>query len=435
MYIAPKGLFGRFFLITILPIILLQTISAYIFYERHWDNVSKHMETFLVGDFKTLLTLSEHNFATAQEIANNMGTNIKMHEDESNIVILDRLLKHSPSTKTLEDNIRKELPIKLKIIQKPNTPNSQSLLIFFWLKNGQILEVEFSKKRFISPTTLVFSLWLIGSAALLIIISLLFMRNQVKAIVNLAVAADKLGKGQEIKGFKPTGAREVKIAGKAFLNMKERMDRQINYRTEMLAHISHDLRTPLTRMRLLSALSNNKKLSADFDKNIIDMERLIHGYLEFAKEEGNEQPERFNFNEKFIQIINEFNNPNISYKVPSRKIIVSLRKQAIRRALINIISNSIKYAKQNIQIVVKKSRGVLVIQVDDDGPGIEPSKYNLVFQPFSQLDKSVNGYGLGLAIVKTIILGHGGNIKLSKSTLGGLRVIIKIPLRSLKWID
>jgi two-component system osmolarity sensor histidine kinase EnvZ len=291
-----------------------------------------------------------------------------------------------------------------------------------------VYALKISHKKIHSPTVIIFFLWTMGAAFLLILISVVFMKNQIRAILQLADAADKLGKGQAIYKFKPSGAKEVRAAGKAFLRMKARIERQIYYRTQLLAHISHDLRTPLTRVRLSTEFIDNKEVASDLNNEIKLMENIIDEYLNFAKEEGNERLEKFDLVSEIAGLVKAYNNDKITFATKVVTCMAKLKPHAFKRAVNNLIDNALNFCKNQVRLefVVKDEDWYLYI--DDDGKGIPKSYYKKVFKPFYKLDKSSKGFGLGLAAVKSIIYGQGGKIKLAKSELGGLRVIVKVPL-------
>lgn len=391
---------------------------GYIFYERHWDNIAKKMEASLVGEIKTVYDL----MGSAPKY---MLTNVMINFQFARVLYDEKL-----NSSIIDDDLRgifNELKFKynVNIISLHHIKNND---IYAVLENGgKVISFSFSHKKLNSPTTLIFSIWMIASSFALMLIALMFMKNQIRAILQLAEFAEKLGKGQELDNFKPSGAAEVRKVGKAFLQMKHRIERQIYYRTQMLAHISHDLRTPLTRMRLTTEFIKDHKIADELNSEISGMEIIIVDYLNFAKEEGNEKATKFDLIKLLEATIAKYNNPQIIFANHDATCEVNLRKVSIQRALVNIIDNALKYYKSEVRINFEKRKDSWILMVDDDGMGIPKEYMKLVFKPFYKMDKNSKGFGLGLSSVKSIIYSHGGKIKLAKSSLGGLSVIIKVP--------
>jgi len=306
--------------------------------------------------------------------------------------------------------------------------DSSSMIIDTALDDS-ILSLRFSSKRVQSSTAHIFIAWMLGASILLYAIAILFMRNQLKSISQLAEFADELGKGHKMEAFKPSGAAEIKNAGEAIILMRDRIARQINYRTEMLAHISHDLRTPLTRMKLQVAMLTDKKAVSQLDYNIGEIEHMIGGYLDFAKEEGNEASEKIDILALVEEAVLAYNNNKLSFVCGKLKQkMMAMRKHAVKRALNNLINNGLKYCKDRVVITLSVDDHGAVILVEDDGVGISNAMREDVFKPFFKVKKEGEGYGLGLTIVKSIVQSHGGKIDLGKSSLGGLKAKVIIPI-------
>lgn len=402
--------------------IILQGIMGYIFYERHWDNIHKRLEQNLIGEINSILDINRrHSFQESQTIASYMGytlTKLDSFDTVDKTNFRDKHLRHIK--KIVSEITHYDIHVnysedKTNILLSVNTPKHS-------------IQLKFTGKKLYSPTTVIFFMWMLGSACFLVVIAILLMKNQIRAILQLADAAEKLGKGQDIGKFKPTGAKEVRIAGKAFLRMKQRIERQIYFRTQLLGHISHDLRTPLTRMRLNTEFINNPEIAQDLNSEISNMESVIEEYLNFAKEEGNESTSQFELITLLKDVVSKYKNDTITLKAPKRSINVNLRKHAIERVLQNVIDNALKFAKSKVELHTYIKGEHWYLNIEDDGKGIPQAYLKKVFQPFFKIDKASKGFGLGLAIVKSIIYSHGGKIKLSKSKLGGLHVIIRVPL-------
>jgi two-component system osmolarity sensor histidine kinase EnvZ len=298
--------------------------------------------------------------------------------------------------------------------------------------SNDVLEAVVSRKRLFSSTTYVFVLWMVGTSLILFAVAMVFMRNQVKPIRRLAVAADNFGKGRDVSRFKPEGAREVRQAAAAFLAMRERIMRQISQRTEMLAGVSHDLRTPLTRMKLQLAMLKSSSGTEELKGDVEEMEHMLEGYLAFARGEGAETPQPTNVNTILEETVAQARRNAVSVDLHTEgDLVVPLRPQAFKRSLMNLIDNAIRYAN-TISVRAGKRGNAIEITIDDDGPGIPEDKREEVFRSFYRLESSRNretgGVGLGLTIARDVIRGHGGDITLNDSPLGGLRARIRLPL-------
>ena len=264
----------------------------------------------------------------------------------------------------------------------------------------------------------------------MIFISLVFLKNQTRPITNLAKAAERFGRGEDVEEFKPSGASEIRQAGYEFDRMRKRILRHLNQRSEMLSGISHDLRTPLTRMKLQIAFIKDKELEKKLSEDINEMEKMLNEYLQFTSSSFLEKDEKFNISELINEIVIKYNNKNITTELQT-EIYINGRKNLIKRCINNLIDNSIKYASK-VNIGISESNNGLFIKIEDDGPGIPENEFENVFKPFYKIDKgradSKSSVGLGLSIASDIIRSHGGNIKLNKSNLGGLGVKIFLPV-------
>ena len=287
-----------------------------------------------------------------------------------------------------------------------------------------------SKDRVTSSSARIFALWITVPALIIICISLIFLKNQTRPITNLAKAAERFGKGEEIEEFKPSGASEIRQAGYEFDKMRKRIDRHLNQRSEMLSGISHDLRTPLTRMKLQTAFIKEEEIKKKLGEDINEMEKMLNEYLQFTSSSYLERDEEFDLSHLLNKVIEKYNNKNISKNI-SPKIYINGRKNLIQRCINNLIDNAIKYGEK-VKVEMSKSNNNLFIKIEDNGPGIPEEEYNNVFKPFYKIDKgradSKSSVGLGLSIASDIIRSHGGNIKLEKSSLNGLGVKIFLPI-------
>src|SRR5262245_6621828 len=287
--------------------------------------------------------------------------------------------------------------------------------------------------RLLSSTPYVFFLWMLGTSLVLLALATLFMRGQVRPIKRLAQAADDFGKGRDVGEFVLDGAAEVEVAGRAFNQMRARIRRQMQQRTEMLAGVSHDLRTPLTRMKLQLAMMGQTQAIADLKRDVDDMERMVNAYLAFARGEGTEQPSDVNIVAAVEDVVSgaRREGARIGFAAAEAELTVPLRRDAFRRALANIVGNAQRYAGR-IEVVLNRRRGSVEIVVDDDGPGVPRDSREDVFKPFFRLDPSRNeetgGTGLGLTIARDILRSHGGDLTLGESPLGGLRAVLRVPV-------
>ncbi|MDC0945890.1 HAMP domain-containing sensor histidine kinase, partial [Candidatus Pelagibacter sp.] len=286
------------------------------------------------------------------------------------------------------------------------------------------------KDRVTSSSARIFALWITVPAIIVVLISLIFLKNQTRPITNLARVAEKFGKGEEIEEFKPSGAAEIRQAGYEFDKMRKRIVRHLNQRSEMLSGISHDLRTPLTRMKLQIAFIKDKELSNKLAEDINEMEKMLNEYLQFTSSSYKEKDEQFNLSELINNSIKKYNNKNITRDI-TEGIYLNGRKNLIQRCINNLIDNAIKYGDK-VNIELNKNNNNLFIKIEDDGPGIPENEYSNVFKPFYKIDKgradSKSSVGLGLSIASDIVRSHGGNIKLEKSLMNGLGVKIFLPV-------
>ena len=428
----PKSLLGRALLIIVMPLIILQLVSATIFYETHWAKVSRKLAYGLVGDIATLVELlrldnTDRSLKSIQALASqNMGLSVRLKRNQ----ILSKVAEAEQSwniedsfVKILTSSLQRPFNIKESTIEK-------HILVNIQLSEG-VLQVEFARKRLFSSTTYVFVLWMVGTSMILFGLATIFMRNQVKPIRRLAIAAEDFGKGRDTPNFKPEGAIEVRQASSAFISMRDRIKRQVSRRTEMLAGVSHDLRTPITRMKLQLELLKENKNTGELARDLSEMEHMLEGYLAFARGEGEELPKEVDVVKLVKQVIEDIkkNGANIAL-ISEKRVLISLRPNLFRRCIANLIENAGRYASA-VSVELTVEVGFVKILIDDNGPGISEELRDQVFRPFFRLDDSRNldtgGVGLGLAIARDAIISHGGEIELQDSPTGGLRVMLKLP--------
>ncbi|MGB8276247.1 MAG: ATP-binding protein [Alphaproteobacteria bacterium] len=430
--ILPRSLLGRSLLIIVTPLILLQVISTYIFYERHWDNVSWRLSAVLAGDIASIIdVISMHDGPNETAIFEIAGRNLELQ------VALDRgAILADAGTPKASGRIEQTLARALDAyVDKPYVIETREATsevdIRIQLAQG-VLDVVAPRKRLFSYTTYVFVLWMVGSSLVLFAVATLFMRNQVRPIRRLAAAAESFGKGHDVPDFKPEGAAEVRMAAAAFNVMRARIERQISQRTEMLAGVSHDLGTVLTRMKLALAMLADSPDTAALRDDVADMEKMVEGYLAFARGEGAEPVEDTDVSALIEEAAAGFKHGPASMRwecPPGLRMV--LRPQSMKRCLVNLLSNAVRYAR-NVALAAGVRDGVLEITVDDDGPGVPDDQLEAVFKPFYRLDASRNletgGAGLGLTIARDAVHRHGGEITLSRSPLGGLRATVRLPI-------
>ena len=428
--LLPKRLFYRALLIVAIPVILIQLTITIVFFDSLWIKTNKGMTRALVGEIQTFIEVYKNDTYEKNDIINIFSIyqdlNIEFVEDEEfNFFFNERWF--SPIDRTL----RRELKSKFgsEIFWFNTTSYKELVDLRIKYKNGYFKFIV-PKDRLTSASARLFGLWITVPAIIVVIISLIFLKNQTRPITALARAAEKFGRGENVDEFKPSGAAEIRQAGYEFDRMRKRIIRHLNQRSEMLSGISHDLRTPLTRMKLQTAFIKDNSLANKLTEDINEMEKMLNEYLQFTSSSFVERDELFDLSELMIEIINKYENKNISKDIPSR-VYLNGRKNLIKRCLNNLIENSIKYGnKLNIELSKKKTS--LIIKVEDDGPGIPENEYENVFKPFYKIDKgradSKSSVGLGLSIASDIIRSHGGNIKLDKSSLNGLEVKIFLPV-------
>ncbi|PDH17860.1 MAG: two-component sensor histidine kinase [Pelagibacterales bacterium MED-G44] len=428
--ILPKRLFYRALLIVALPVIVLQLIITVVFFDSLWIKTNKGMTKALVNEISTFIEVYKDEKYNKDEITNVFSVyqdlNIEYNvESNFDFEYIERWF--SPIDRTL----RRELKSRFGSEKFWFDTTSYKELIDLRIKyqNG-FFKFLVPKDRVTSSSARIFALWITVPAIIMVLISLIFLKNQTRPITNLAKAAEKFGKGEEIDEFKPSGAAEIRQAGYEFDKMRKRIVRHLNQRSEMLSGISHDLRTPLTRMKLQIAFIKDKKLSSKLTEDINEMEKMLNEYLQFTRSSYSEKDEQFNLSELIENIIKKYDDKNISMNLISR-IYINGRKNLIQRCINNLIDNSIKYANK-INVELSKNNNNLFIKIEDDGPGIPENEYSNVFKPFYKIDKGRAGakssVGLGMSIASDIIRSHGGNIKLEKSTLNGLSVKIFLPV-------
>ena len=428
--ILPKRLFYRALLIVAVPVITLQLIITIVFFDSLWIKTNKGMTRTLVNEISAFIEAYQNEENNKQEITNLfslfLDLNIELKKNEK-LKEQNKERWFSPIDRTLRRELKSKFSSEIFWF---NTTNYKELVDLRIKYQDGYFRFLVPKDRVASSSARIFALWITVPAIIMVIISLIFLKNQTRPIINLARAAERFGKGEEIEEFKPSGALEIRQAGHEFDKMRKRIERHLNQRTEMLSGISHDLRTPLTRMKLQLAFIKDKEAVNKLTEDIDEMEKMLNEYLQFTSSSYIEKDEMFNISELISEVIEKYNNKNISYNLIPR-IYLNGRKNLINRCLNNLIDNALKYANK-VEISLNKKNSNLFIIIDDDGPGISKNEYENVFKPFYKIDKgradSKSSVGLGLSISSDIVKSHGGNIMLEKSKMNGLRVKIFLPV-------
>lgn len=428
----PKSLLYRSLLIVVTPLVLLQIVSALLFWESHWDKVSLRLARGLAGDVATVLDyIRDHPEPKDRDW---MISQALWHMDMKVRLIEGEIL---PNKEAEIDSLMEEVLLRAlrDHVSKPFHIDADSVegrvMIHVQLTDG-VLHFDLPRKRLFSSTAYVFVLWTVGISLVLFGVATVFMRNQVRPIRRLAIAADNFGKGRDVPNFKPEGATEVRQAATAFMAMRDRIQRQINQRTEMLAGVSHDLRTPLTRMKLQLAMSPDSEDTRALKQDVEEMEHMLEGYLAFARGEGDEKPKPTDLTLLVKNIVNQSRRKGAAIDCHLEEdLTLPLRADAFRRCVTNLVENATRYG-DHVSVRLGVRDDAVEIIIDDDGPGIPEDKREDVFKPFFRLDQSRNvetgGVGLGLSIARDVIRKHGGELLLSDSPNGGLRARLRLPL-------
>jgi len=430
--LLPRSLFGRTLLIIVLPTLITLAAATFVFFDRHWSTVTNRMATALAGDVAAVVDLMHDSPSAARkaEIVNLAAARMDLIVNFTPGATMKPRKHHRLNP--LRDILSTALDDRLQYPFDIDMRAAPEIIAIRVATPEGVYVIQSPERRIYTPTTEVFIAWMTGSSILLSAVALLFMRNQIRPIRRLADAAEAIGKGRLVPWFKAEGASEVRQAAAALMVMRDRLRRQITQRTAMLAGVSHDLRTPLTRMKLQLALMPETPETKEFAADIADMKNMLEAYLAFARGEEVEPALETSLHELLEEIVAPLRrqNSSITLVVPSDAHSV-LRRNAMKRCLTNLIGNALRYGKQ-AQINVSMRDHSIDITVDDDGPGIEPARREDVFRPFLRLDESRNpatgGVGLGLTIARDIARFHGGDVALEDSPLGGLRARVWLPV-------
>jgi len=428
-YILPKRLFYRALIIVAAPTIILQIIITIVFYDSIWIKVNKNITRSLVAQLKTIEEVYQNDkrnldFFT-DSYKNNFNFEIGINKEIFPSKSGER--KFSPMDRSLRRELKSAFGNNNYWFNTSKFKNAVEIKI---RSENEIIEFLVPKDMVSASSFRLFVLWTTLPSLVLIIIALMFLKNQTKPLVKLAKAAERFGKGDYVNDFRASGSQEIRKAAFEFDRMAKRINRHLNQRAEMLSGISHDLRTPLTRLKLQLAMLKQKDISNKMSRDIDEMEKMLNDYLQFAKTQTQESTIKINLNVLLNSIKNKFNDENIILNNREVNIELSGRPIALKRSFENIIQNSLTYGNK-VNIETQKGNNRALVIIEDDGPGIPEDQYKNVFKPFFRLDKSrslnQSGVGLGLAIVEDIINSHGGSIQLGKSKYNGLLVKISLP--------
>jgi two-component system, OmpR family, osmolarity sensor histidine kinase EnvZ len=429
--LLPQTMFGRSVLLIVVPLVLVQIIATWVFYARHWEIVSRRLSADVAGEIGMLID--------AMKYADTPAEMARLFENASGLtgirfsITPGATLPPEPpfGNSRLEEHLRNSMTelvgprYGIDAVSDPRDIHLQVQLA------DQVLTADVPRNRVYTSTTYVFVLWMIGSSLVLLCVAALFLRNQVKSLRRLAAAADGFGKGRPVTFTKIEGALEVRQAGAAFMQMRDRIQRQIRQRTEMLAGVSHDLRTPLTRMKLALEMMPRDPVAAELKSDVAEMERLVNLYLDFARGEGTETPVETDVALLIEDVAAAARRDGLPLAVArAGELVLPVRPNALRRCLGNLIANARRYGR-HVWVSSVPSEDAVDILVDDDGPGIPSAERERVFRPFVRLDASRNpstgGVGLGLTIARDVARSHGGDVRLETSPYGGLRARIHLP--------
>ena len=426
--VLPKRLFYRALIIVAAPTIILQLIITIVFYDSIWIKANKNTTRALVAQLKTIEEVYQNDkknldFFT-DSYKNNFNFEIGVNQDEFPNITGER--RFSPMDRSLRRELKSTFGNNNYWFSTSKFKNAVEIKI---KSKNEVIEFLVPKQMVSASSVRLFVLWTTLPSVVLILVALVFLKNQTKPLVRLAKAAERFGKGDYVNDFRPSGASEIRKAAYEFDRMAKRINRHLNQRSEMLSGISHDLRTPLTRLKLQLAMINQKDLSDNMSKDIDEMENMLNDYLQFAKTQTQESTSAINLSDLFDEIQKDLKNENLAI-INLEKTVLNGRMSSLKRCFENVINNGLTYGKK-VYVSLYKGNNRIIINIEDDGPGISEDQYRNVFKPFFRLDKSrslnKSGVGLGLAIVEDVINSHGGSIQLGKSKYKGLQVKISLP--------
>ena len=422
--ILPKGLYSRSLLIIIVPVVVLQGILTFVFLDRHWQLVTRKLSSAVASEIATFV-----------DVAPSLGLNKvvelskKFYDAEVNYIPNQKLINNIPKPINLVENtLSKELSKIMTDNFWVDAHTYEKRVIVQIEKEGGIYEFTIPRRNVYATNSHIFLVWMVISSLLLVSVAVIFMRQQIKPIEKLSKAAQQFGLGKKMENFKPSGATEVRRAAEAYLKMQERIERFIEQRTLMLAGVSHDLRTPLTRLKLQLEMLSDDKTNIELLSDVNEMQKMLENYLDFAEDVTREKAIKTDLKQMIKEIINSesIENKVIEFNVKNDKpIFFECRAIAMKRCITNLLNNACSYG-DDIRVALEKKKDVIDISIEDNGPGIDKTDYDKAIKPFIRLDSSRNqnipGSGLGLSISQDITSNHGGKLIMSRSNLGGLKV-------------
>ena len=425
--ILPKGLYSRSLLIIIIPVVVLQGILTFVFLDRHWQLVTRKLSSAVASEIATFV-----------DVAPSLGLNKvvelskKFYDAEVNYIPNQKLINNIPKPINLVENtLSKELSKIMTDNFWVDAHTYEKRVIVQIEKEGGIYEFTIPRRNVYATNSHIFLVWMVISSLLLVSVAVIFMRQQIKPIEKLSKAAQQFGLGKKMENFKPSGATEVRRAAEAYLKMQERIERFIEQRTLMLAGVSHDLRTPLTRLKLQLEMLSDDKTNIELLSDVNEMQKMLENYLDFAEDVTREKAIKTDLKQMIKEIINSesIENKVIEFNVKNDKpIFFECRAIAMKRCITNLLNNACSYG-DDIRVALEKKKDVIDISIEDNGPGIDKTDYDKAIKPFIRLDSSRNqnipGSGLGLSISQDITSNHGGKLIMSRSNLGGLKVQLK----------
>ena len=425
--ILPKGLYSRSLLIIIVPVVVLQGILTFVFLDRHWQLVTRKLSSAVASEIATFV-----------DVAPSLGLNKvvelskKFYDAEVNYIPDQKLINNIPKPINLVENtLSKELSKIMTDNFWVDAHTYEKRVIVQIEKEGGIYEFTIPRRNVYATNSHIFLVWMVISSLLLVSVAVIFMRQQIKPIEKLSKAAQQFGLGKKMENFKPSGATEVRRAAEAYLKMQERIERFIEQRTLMLAGVSHDLRTPLTRLKLQLEMLSDDKTNIELLSDVNEMQKMLENYLDFAEDVTREKAIKTDLKQMIKEIINSesIENKVIEFNVKNDKpIFFECRAIAMKRCITNLLNNACSYG-DDIRVALEKKKDVIDISIEDNGPGIDKTDYDKAIKPFIRLDSSRNqnipGSGLGLSISQDITSNHGGKLIMSRSNLGGLKVQLK----------
>jgi two-component system osmolarity sensor histidine kinase EnvZ len=430
----PKGLYARALIIIIAPMVLLQSVLTFVFLERHWQTVTRRLSTVTVQNISMMIDLYQANPQDAEAEAlsrlaeQNLGLRISFQRGEELPQVRSKPFFDLLDS-TLSDELTRQIgrPFWIDTVGRSNFVDIRIKL------DNAVMHVLARRSQTYASNSQIFLLWMVGTSLVLLTVAILFLRNQIKPILRLSEAAESFGKGRPPPDdFRPRGAREVRQAAHAFIEMRDRIERHVEQRTIMLAGVSHDLRTVLTRFKLQLALFDETPELEAMRADVDEMQAMLEDYVAFAKGDSGEDIVRADIGEILSEVRSQAHGAKtIDVEVKDAPLVVPVRRHAFKRAVANLVNNATRFA-EHVNVSAAKHNGALTVEVDDDGPGIPEAEHEQVFRPFYRLDHARNqdagSTGLGLAIARDIARIHGGDIALSRSSLGGLKAVLKVPV-------